>query len=162
MKGAVIALALLVPTMASAEIYKCTGQDGKINLTDKPCAAGQGAERVVIPPAPETPYQKLMRESAEKKVEHEKEMADIRARAEKFRSETSSRNWDRKARKGLAIGMTSAQVVATPAWGSPYDTNVTETAAGRSEQWIYRVDIDNEYERMYLYFRNGVLVGIQD
>ncbi len=40
--------------------------------------------------------------------------------------------------------------------------NTTESKRLVREQWIYRTDIDNEHERMYLYFHNGRLVTIQD
>lgn len=67
--------------------------------------------------------------------------------------------WSREAwasidRQVVRPGMTDAQV--TLSWGPPDKVNRTITAAGTSEQWIFRK------RDAYLYFENHVLTTIQD
>lgn len=58
------------------------------------------------------------------------------------------------ARKGgVGVGMTRAQVHAS-CWGKPTSINITTTASGDHEQWVYP-----GYQ--YLYLRNGVVTSIQ-
>ena len=64
--------------------------------------------------------------------------------------------------EGLRIGMTEAEVEALPHWRWSEDSNTTRTARGVREQRIFRASYDNEFDRMYLYFTNGVLTSIQD
>ena len=77
----------------------------------------------------------------------------------------------------VKIGMTEAQVVGL--LGSPSGNDVTRTAAGKSEQWIYTgqqiitnagVDFLHctdsviwHYQnvQVYLYFENGILTSMQ-
>ena len=54
---------------------------------------------------------------------------------------------------GVRVGMTRAQVYAS-CWGKPRRINVTITARGRHEQFVYSL-------RDYLYLDNGVLTSIQ-
>lgn len=57
------------------------------------------------------------------------------------------------------IGMTFIQVLNETNWGHPDTVNRTITAAGQSEQWVYR----GAYGKgQYLYFTNGVLTAIQN
>lgn len=157
----VLVVLALAPAVASAQIYKCTGPDGKLTLTDKPCAVGEQAEAVKLPPPPETPYDRIMRENREARAASEARSAKREAEMRELRAKRLARYWERQERAGLAIGMTSDEVLSLEAWGFPDDKNVTDTAAGRSEQWIYQVDIDKPYKRMYLYFRNGRLAAVQ-
>ncbi len=153
---------LLLPLAAHAEIYKCTGPDGKLNLTDRPCGQGESAEVVNIPPPPESPYEREMREARESMARSDARIAELEERARQRRIAQASRYWGRTLREGLSLGMTSDEVLALDAWGFPDDKNSTESKRLVREQWIYRTDIDNEHERMYLYFHNGRLVTIQD
>ncbi len=61
--------------------------------------------------------------------------------------------------KEVMAGMTREQVLR--AWGSPYQTNITQTSEGvRREDWIYEIWIStSEFKHRYLYFEEGVLVG---
>ncbi len=53
------------------------------------------------------------------------------------------------------VGMTTVDVVNATNWGQPKQINKTTTAAGTDEQWVYG-------DGNYLYFRNGILVVIQN
>lgn len=59
----------------------------------------------------------------------------------------------RKQKPGARIGMT-AEEIRQSTWGKPKRINVTITAGGRHEQWIYP-------GFQYLYVDNGVLTSIQ-
>lgn len=159
--------ALLAALPAQAEIYKCVGADGKINFTDSPCSANASSEIVELPPVPETPYQRRMRELEEGRKEHEAAMAELEAESAKRRVQREEERrllwhkyYARQQGTGLIIGMTSKEVEALPNWGVPDDVNATTTAAGTREQWIYSVD--DEAGRVYLYFDGGRLVAIQN
>lgn len=52
------------------------------------------------------------------------------------------------------IGMTKDQVESSK-WGNPSDINRTITADSISEQWVYGIG-------RYIYFKNGVVIAIQD
>lgn len=54
---------------------------------------------------------------------------------------------------GVGIGMTKEQVYAS-CWGKPEKVNVTTTAGGDHEQWVYP-----GYQ--YVYLSNGVVTSIQ-
>jgi Domain of unknown function (DUF4124) len=43
MQALAVTVLLVVATMVKAEVYKCTGADGKAAFSDQPCAAGQKA-----------------------------------------------------------------------------------------------------------------------
>lgn len=58
------------------------------------------------------------------------------------------------AKKGVYVGMTREEVLQS-SWGRPRKVNTTTTARGISEQWVYS-------SGNYLYFRDGVLVTIQN
>lgn len=60
---------------------------------------------------------------------------------------------------GLWIGMPSGLVHYSLDWGEPTTKNRTTTGAGVHEQWVYRKD---GAKTRYLYFENGLLVGVQD
>lgn len=56
---------------------------------------------------------------------------------------------------GVRIGMTKNQVLTKTSWGKPDDINKTTDRTGTFEQWIYG-------DENYLYFKNGILVSIQN
>lgn len=58
------------------------------------------------------------------------------------------------AQKGVSIGMTQAEVIASN-WGRPESVNRTTTARGTHEQWVYGLS-------SYLYFEDGILTAIQN
>lgn len=162
MRTLLISALALAPLLASAQIYKCTGLDGKVNLTDRPCPASEQSESISIPPPPETGYERIMRESRESRAASKASIAKSEEELRRSRMARESRYRGRQERAGLVMGMTSGEVLELDVWGLPDDKNITDTAKTRREQWIYRVDIDNDYERMYLYFTNGVLTTVQD
>lgn len=59
----------------------------------------------------------------------------------------------RLAKPGVAIGMTTQQVMNETRWGEPHRRNITQRASTVEEQWIY--------DYGYLYFQNGRLVLVQ-
>ncbi len=77
-----------------------------------------------------------------------KAKAKANADAAKVRAEWAARP------KGVTIGMTAGQVLATQ-WGKPRSVNKTTTAYGTREQWVYG-------DGNYLYFENGLLTAIQN
>ena len=56
-------------------------------------------------------------------------------------------------KKEPEIGMTKEEVLDST-WGAPKDKNITETANGTSEQWVYSTS-------RYIYFDNGKVTAIQ-
>jgi hypothetical protein len=79
--------------------------------------------------------------------------------------------------EGVKIGMTESQIVGL--LGNPSGDNVTRTAAGKSEQWIYTgpslfihagyylsrcyysTEVQYQNVEIYLYFENGILTSTQ-
>lgn len=59
----------------------------------------------------------------------------------------------RRAKGGVSVGMTNAQVLASN-WGKPESINRTTFASGEHEQWVYA-------GFQYLYFEDGVVTAIQ-
>ena len=55
---------------------------------------------------------------------------------------------------GARIGMTPKQVQEETNWGYTSEVHTTTTAAGTTEQWVYKSG--------YLYFTNGRLTAIQN
>jgi hypothetical protein len=55
--------------------------------------------------------------------------------------------------RGVSVGMTAEQIVQS-SWGKPQKINVTITARGKHEQWVYA-------GFQYLYLEDGVLASIQ-
>lgn len=98
----------------------------------------------------EDPRLMLKRYQAGVAATNTKVAAEAKA-AEKSRK-ASAAAW--KARGGIRIGMSKAQVIAST-WGRPSSINRTVTANVVNEQWVYG-------EGNYLYFVNGILTSYQD
>mgnify|MGYP001310420482 CR=1 FL=1 len=149
MKRMLLALCLM-PALASADIFKCTSTDGRVDYRDKPCASSSDQVES-IPPPPLTGLDKLKinREEMDRKYEQRKEQEKLDYKM-------------RRMRQGLRLGMRESEVMKLDHFGFPDDLNATETVYGTNEQWVYEVDPMNEHERMYLYFEDGVLVTIQN
>lgn len=156
MRGLLLVLLLAAQGAAGAQFYKCTGPDGKVNFTDSPCAASEAVQTLDrVPPQGLDKVFKDIEDSKARRAENERVWAE-RERAE------ATRLYRRQAHAGLELGMTASQVRAHPVWGGPDEVNATRLPGLTREQWVYGVDPENEYERMYLYFDNGVLTTIQD
>lgn len=160
---------LLLSQAANGEIYKCTGADGKVNLTDRPCVSHENAERVNLPPPPETGIERRLRMEAEQRAaeqrKHDELIRGLRETTEVLKKESERQKAlfaRRVAQEGLRIGMTFKEVNDHPVWGLPNKINNTTNSHGTRSQWIYPVSVTNEYEVIYLYFRNGVLTTIQN
>lgn len=153
MRALIIALALL-PTISLAEIYKCTDAEGRVNLTDQPCGSGTDGA-VLLGGTPQPKEGPTDEERKRLNAEFDRQIAEREAaKSNQYRI--------RRYHQGLVLGMSSEEVMRLDGWGYPDDKNVTQTIHGTREQWIYRTDPDNEYERMYLYFDDGFLDVIQD
>lgn len=151
---------LLSAAPAHAQIFKCTDANGKVNFTDSPCQAAQQAQQIErVPPQG---LDKLYIELDQKKEAHKKWEAEHQAQSAELERKERRLYIGRQMHEGLRIGMTSDQVEALPHWRWSEDSNITQTAHGTREQRIFRSSYDNEYERMYLYFNNGILTVIQD
>jgi hypothetical protein len=148
--------------IASAEINKCTAPDGSVTYSDKPCTSVSSAETITIPPAPLTPYQRMLRDSEEQLAEAKRRAAQAEAEADARRSIMAAKYWARAALKGIKIGMTKDQVLELDDWGSPNDVNTTRVQGLTAEQWVYRSSLYNEHSYVYLYFRNGILTATQN
>lgn len=153
MRALIIALALL-PTISLAEIYKCTDAEGRVNLTDQPCGSGTDGA-VLLGGAPQPKEGPTDEERKRLNAEFDRQIAEREAAR-------SNQYQIRRYHQGLALGMSSSEVMQLDGWGYPDDKNTTQTINGTSEQWVYRTDPDNEYEVMYLYFVGESLAVIQD
>ena len=92
----------------------------------------------------------------------EKKRKDLRAWTNNYQRERADKYKQRSYSAGLRVGMSQDEVTSHPVWGYPDDSNTTSTQYGVREQWIYETDLENEFERTYIYFENGVLTAIQD
>lgn len=103
-KGCVLALASLLPAMASAQLFKCKGPDGKIVYSDSRCEAAEtGALKVT--PMGTTP--------SERELAATKKAADDKADAEKKAK-------DKAAAPAIPPGMVLVPAPAPPP--KPYET----------------------------------------
>lgn len=147
---------------AHAQIYKCTDAQGKVNFTDSPCHAAGTARVETIQNVPPQGLDKITNDL--KESEQNRGAREV-AEAVKDRERETKANekyYARTSHKGLRLGMTADNVQGISWWGMPDDRNVTETAYGKREQWIYQTSDTDEYRRMYLYFQNDHLIIIQD
>lgn len=148
---------LCMATPSWAEFYKCTGANGAVNFTDTPCAQNS-ARAETLKNAPLQGLDKLTKDLEQAGIDSARREVEANQREQEF----NRRYFYRKRHLGIRIGMTDEQVLAAGNWGGPDTKNVTETAFGNQEQWIYQADADNEADRVFLYFRRGVLTTIQD
>lgn len=146
----IFSIVLMVPLVASAELYKCTGPDGKVNFTDRPCGPSEASKALQVD------------EVSKARQAEEKKRKDLRAWTNNYQRERADKYKQRSYSAGLRVGMSQDEVTSHPVWGYPDDSNTTSTQYGVREQWIYETDLENEYERTYIYFENGVLTAIQD
>ncbi len=105
-----LTVALLVAaTSASGAVYKCTGPDGSLTFSDKPCP-GQANEEVDVRSAEPTDRQ---REEASRVLERDRSMVEGSA----ARDRGDGPGAERSSRPSLSSGMTKAQV--RERWGAP-------------------------------------------
>lgn len=72
-------IALLLPLMATADIYKCRLPNGKLEISNTPCPTGSGTVTV----RPEEKVPDAARQQAERDVERMKEYVDKREAAQR-------------------------------------------------------------------------------
>jgi hypothetical protein len=164
MRVLIAALALL-PALAGAQVYKCTDAQGRVNLTDQPCGARDGAVLLSVQPLPSGASTHTAEEVREANSAFDREMAARTVKAAEHQALLVKQDEfyaRRRAHIGLRIGMPQSELYTNKDWNFPDDRNVTETARGTREQWVYSADPSNNFKRMYLYFDNYVLTAIQD
>lgn len=81
-------------------------------------------------------------------------MDQMIARGREAEARQAAEAAERAKRPPPRIGMSKRQVIERTSWGAPDSVNMTQTARGMREQWVYGLG-------MYLYFDNGILTGIQ-
>lgn len=154
--GALSVLAL----SAQAQIYKCTGTDGKVNFTDSPCSSAQQSQ--TIEHAPPQGLDKMRIDLDQRRAESARKQEEHQAWREENERKERHLYISRQMHEGLRIGMSQEEVESLPQWRRSDDSNITKTALGVREQRVFRASYDNEYDQMYLYFVNGILTVIQD
>jgi len=90
--------------------------------------------------------------------EHNRDVAEYLQNANQYvQNHSTDQIKEAVAKRQLIIGMNQVEVHASI--GLPHDKNKTVGAWGVHEQWIYLTD---GYDRMYLYFEDGILSSWQD
>jgi hypothetical protein len=97
-------LTLLLPLMATADIYKCRLPNGKLEISNTPCPTGSGTVTV----RPEEKVPDAARQQAERDVERMKEYVDKREAAQRA-DEAAAREERASQRQGAAAGLPPRQ-----------------------------------------------------
>ncbi len=97
-------LALLLPLMASADIYKCRLPNGKLEISNAPCPTGSGT----ITARPDEKVPDAARQQAERDVERMKEYVDKREAAQRA-DEAAAREERANQRQGASAGLPTRQ-----------------------------------------------------
>lgn len=95
--------------------------------------------------------ERMIRDYPEEGKRYESRLAQLVVQAD---VEYKSAEAQRKKSKGVIIGMTPEDVIAS-SWGKPKSINRTTYANSVREQWVYGIG-------NYLYFENGKLTVIQN
>ncbi|MGP8214641.1 MAG: hypothetical protein ACLQQ4_03670 [Bacteroidia bacterium] len=98
----------------------------------------------------------LAKQKEEERIEkeNEKKLKDAKdAHKAELITKYGQRNGELISEGKVAIGMTKE--MCKEAWGTPWDIYKTTTVTGTDEQWFYSWKYN-------LYFRNGMLVKIED
>lgn len=131
-------LALATPALAQ-DVYRCPGAGGQVVFQQWPCAGGQaGAHRVQVP-APN--------------VVEGNPAGEANLRAEAMRAFNAR---VAVARGHVVEGMTDAELRRS--WGEPRRINVTQTPAGTTVQYVYRL---GDGSTRYVYTQDGRVVAVQ-
>lgn len=97
-------LALLLPLMATADIYKCRLPSGKLEISNTPCPTGSGT----ITARPDETVPDAARQQAERDVERMKEYVDKREAAQRA-DEAAARDERASQRQGATAGLPTRQ-----------------------------------------------------
>ena len=108
-RSALTVALLVAATSASGAVYKCTGPDGALMFSDKPCP-GQQTEQVEVRSTEPTDRQ---REEAARVLERDRAMVGGRGEGEASTAAQASE----ASRPRISTGMTKDQVRS--AWGAP-------------------------------------------
>lgn len=154
--GSAIAL-LVLAAPASAAIYKCTGPDGKLQFSDKPCGGLEAAAEQLIEVAPAQSPGNLGVSKEQQEVWARQPQRKDRPRpvppagSRGFcRSFSSTELRSIVVSNGVQQGMTKGSV--QQAWGAPTVVN-----GGDLEQWVYRWPSSTSY----VYFVDGCVYSVE-
>lgn len=100
----ILLLALLLPLMATADIYKCRLPNGKLEISNTPCPTGSGT----ITARPDEKVPDAARQQAERDVERMKEYVDKREAAQRA-DEAAAREERANQRQGATAGLPTRQ-----------------------------------------------------
>lgn len=130
-----------ITSFANAGVYQCK-VNGNLVFQDKPCAGGR-----------ETIGDRIKEQNAQIKKETEIDKKE-QLRRQQWEDKSKSAQKEFNKRPFPYIGMPST---TKSVWGDPATKNITTTANGTKEQWVYR---HGNSKAKYLYFINGVLTAI--
>lgn len=97
-------LALALPLMATADIYKCRLPNGQLEILNTPCPTGSGT----ITARPDEPVSDSARQQAERDVERMKAYVDKREAAQRA-DEAAAREERASQRQGATAGLPTRQ-----------------------------------------------------
>lgn len=97
-------LALALPLMATADIYKCRLPNGQLEISNTPCPTGSGT----ITARPDEPVSDSARQQAERDVERMKAYVDKREAAQRA-DEAAAREERASQRQGATAGLPTRQ-----------------------------------------------------
>ncbi|WP_027853360.1 DUF4124 domain-containing protein [Marinobacterium litorale] len=138
-----------------AEVYKCRNSEGRLQFQAQPCDNHPSEQVKIAPPTSNPGNYKALQRRAEQSFEQrrqERAIEESRMDAKSQRildKRRHQRRLDELAGLGkVVVGMDEDQ--ATRAWGHPCEVK----RSGSGQKWTYCV---GEYERDYLYFRDGLV-----
>ena len=153
------------PNLATTKIgllYTLRLKDGNLAYFDSDTGYGLNKIKLADPTGVSSYYCWFKSDPAiikeQLKAKQEAREIELETYNKRLEAESKARERQQKiqdAKPGARIGMTKKQVLTKTSWGEPDDVNTTTTGNGELEQWIYDGG-------SYLYFKNGVLISIQN
>ncbi len=139
----ILCFATLLFSMGTyAEVHQCK-VNGSLVFQDKPCAGSS------------TIGDRIKEQNAKIKKEVEIDKKE-QLRRQQWDAQSKEAQKEFNSRPFPYVGMSSA---TKSVWGEPTIKNVTRSANGTREQWVYR---SNSGKTKYLYFTNGILTAISE
>lgn len=132
-------------SIASAGVYQCK-INGSLTYQDKPCANARTGETV---------GDRIKEQNTKLKKEAEIDKQEqLRRQQWDEKSRLAQKDFNKRPFPFIGMPSTTKSV-----WGEPTTKNVTTTANGTKEQWVYR---QGNSKAKYLYFTNGKLTAISE
>lgn len=132
-------------SVTNAEVYQCK-VGGNLVFQDKPCTGAKNTGTI---------GDRVKEQNAKTKKE-----ADIDKQEQLRRQKWSVES--KKAQKefnSLPFPYVGMSLATKSVWGEPTSKNISKSAKGTNEQWVYR---SNNGKAKYLYFTNGILTTISE